>query len=222
MTRPNLNGWEASFEGKMLPLIGIVGDVAGHYGSQNFTEVTPNGPVTVNVTGHEQEYLFGPRLSVPVGKFTPFAEAFVGVAHIHTGGSLPTPSNTSFAYAFGGGLDYRIIRPIALRVEGDYLRTSFFSTNQNNFRLGVGVVVPLLRANIESLQAKAGFSWLAESCFLWPRQNLLKKSAGRTRRAARYPVLSPNTCDRAGSISRSRNSSRSTGTASPPAGVPSS
>jgi opacity protein-like surface antigen len=54
---------------------------------------------------------------------------------------LPTPSNTSFAYAFGGGLDYRIIRPIALRVEGDYLRTQFFSTNQNNFRLGVGVVV---------------------------------------------------------------------------------
>jgi opacity protein-like surface antigen len=141
VTRPNLNGWEASFEGKILPFVGIVGDVAGHYGSQNLTEATPNGLITVNVTGHEQEYLFGPRLSVPVGKFTPFAEAFVGVAHIHTGGTLPTPSNTSFAYAFGGGLDYRIIRPIALRVEGDYLRTQFFSTTQNNFRLGVGVVV---------------------------------------------------------------------------------
>ncbi len=141
VTRPNLNGWEASFEGKILPFVGIVGDVAGHYGSQNFTEATPNGTVLVNVTGHEQEYLFGPRLSVPVGRFTPFAEAFVGVAHIHTGGSLPTPSNTSFAYAFGGGLDYKIIRPIALRVEGDYLRTQFFSTDQNNFRLGVGVVV---------------------------------------------------------------------------------
>lgn len=140
-TRPNLNGWEASFEGKILPLIGVVGDVAGHYGSQSFTELTPNGPLTVNVTGHEQEYLFGPRLSVPVGNFRPFAEVFVGVAHIHTGGTLPTPSNTSFAYAVGGGLDYKIIRPIALRVEGDYVRTSFFSTNQNNFRLGVGVVV---------------------------------------------------------------------------------
>ena len=140
-TRPNLNGWQASFEGKILPFVGIVGDVAGHYGSQNFTEATPNGLITVNVTGHEQEYLFGPRLSVPVGNLTPFAEAFVGVAHIHTGGSLPTPSNTAFASAFGGGLDYRIIRPIAVRVEGDYLRTSFFSTTQNNFRLAVGVVV---------------------------------------------------------------------------------
>jgi opacity protein-like surface antigen len=141
VTRPNLNGWEASFEGKVLPFVGIVGDVAGHYGSESFTEATPIGLITTNVTGHEQEYLFGPRLSVPVGRFTPFAEAFVGVAHIHTGGTLPTPSNTSFAYAFGGGLDYRIIRPIALRVEGDYVRTSFFSTDQNNFRLGVGVVI---------------------------------------------------------------------------------
>ncbi len=141
VTRHNLNGWEASFEGKVLPWIGIVGDFAGHYGSQNFTEATPNGLVTTNVTGHEQEYLFGPRLSVPVGRFTPFAEAFVGAAHIHTGGTLPTPTNTSFAYALGGGLDYKIIRPIALRVEGDYLRTSFYSADQNNFRLGVGVVV---------------------------------------------------------------------------------
>ena len=56
----------------------------------------------MSVTGHEQEYLFGPRLSVPVGRITPFAEAMVGVAHIHTGGSLPSPSNTSFAAAFGG------------------------------------------------------------------------------------------------------------------------
>ena len=137
---PYLHGWEASFEGKVLPLVGIVGDVSGHYGSQSFVEVTPNGPQNINVTGHEQEYLVGPRLSVPVGKFTPFGELMVGAAHIHTGGTLPSPSNTSFAYALGGGLDYRVFRPIALRVEGDYLRTKFFNSRQNNFRLSVGAV----------------------------------------------------------------------------------
>ena len=141
LSRPNLQGWEASFEGKLLPWIGIVGDVSGHYGSQSFVEPTPAGPVTINVTGHEQEYLVGPRLSVPVGKFTPFAEVIVGVAHIHTGGTLPGPSNTSFATAVGGGLDYRLIRPVALRVEGDYLRTTFFSSTQNNLRLSLGVVL---------------------------------------------------------------------------------
>jgi opacity protein-like surface antigen len=142
----NLHGWEASFEGKLVPLLGIVGDVSGHYGSQNFIEVIPTpvgggGPITVNVTGHEQEYLAGPRLSIPVGKFRPFGEAMVGAAHIHTGGTLPTPSNTSFAYALGGGLDYRLFGPLAARVEGDYLRTRFFSSTQNNFRLSVGAVL---------------------------------------------------------------------------------
>jgi opacity protein-like surface antigen len=140
LSSPNLHGWEASFEGKIVPFVGIVGDVSGHYGSQSFTELTPNGPLNVNVTGHEQEYLVGPRLSIPVGKFTPFGEVMVGAAHIHTGGTLPSPSNTSFAYAVGGGLDYRVFHPIALRVEGDYLRTNFFSSTQNNLRLSAGVV----------------------------------------------------------------------------------
>jgi hypothetical protein len=140
VTGPNLHGWEASVEGKIVPFLGIVGDVSGHYGSQDFTELTPNGPLTVNVTGHEQEYLVGPRLSIPISKFTPFAELMAGAAHIHTGGTLPGPSNTSFATAVGGGLDYKIFRPIAVRVEGDYLRTKFFSSTQNNLRLSAGVV----------------------------------------------------------------------------------
>jgi len=140
VSSPNLHGWEASVEGKIFPFIGIVGDVSGHYGSQSFAEATPNGLLNINVTGHEQEYLAGPRLSVPIGKFTPFAEAMVGAAHIHTGGTLPGPSNTSFATALGGGLDYRLFGPIAARVEGDYLRTSFFNSTQNNFRLSLGAV----------------------------------------------------------------------------------
>ncbi|HET7890263.1 MAG TPA: hypothetical protein VFL34_01985 [Candidatus Sulfotelmatobacter sp.] len=141
VTGSNLHGWEASFEGKFLPFVGIVGDVSGHYGSQNFAEATPNGPQTINVTGHEQEYLVGPRLSVPVGKFRPFGELMVGAAHIHTGGTLPSPSNTSFAYAVGGGLDYRLFGPLAARIEGDYLRTGFFNSKQNNFRLALGAVL---------------------------------------------------------------------------------
>jgi opacity protein-like surface antigen len=141
LSRANLHGWEASFEGKVLPWIGIVADVAGHYGSQSFVQPTPNGPQNINVTGHQQEYLFGPRLSVPVGRVTPFAEVMVGLAHIHTGGTLPGPSNTSFATAVGGGIDYRVVRPLALRVEGDYIRTKFFSATQNNLRLSAGIVL---------------------------------------------------------------------------------
>jgi opacity protein-like surface antigen len=141
LNRPTLHGWEGSLEGKIFPHIGIVTDFSQHFGSETFTELPPEGgPTTVKVTGHGWEILFGPRLSIPVGRFTPFAEAMVGVGHITNGGTLPSTSNTSFAEALGGGLDYRLIRPIGVRLEVDYLQTRFYSTTQNNLRLSTGVV----------------------------------------------------------------------------------
>jgi len=142
--RPNLNGWAASLEGKVFPHLGIVTGFNSHYGSQSFTLLVPaggGGPVIVNVTGHEWEVLFGPRLSFSVGHWTPFVEGMVGVAHIHNGGTLPSSANTSFANAVGGGLDYRLIRLLALRLQVDYVQTRFFNTTQHNLRLSPGLVL---------------------------------------------------------------------------------
>jgi Outer membrane protein beta-barrel domain len=137
LNRANLQGWEASLEGKMVPFLGIVADFSGHYGSEGVTELTPNGPLNVDVTGHEEEVMFGPRVSFSVSKFRPFAEFEIGVGHMNTNNN---GSDTSWATAVGGGLDYRIFRPIALRVQGDYVSTHFFDTTQENFRLSTGVV----------------------------------------------------------------------------------
>lgn len=136
-TRPNLQGWEASLEGKVFPFLGIVADFSGHYGSDQFAELTPEGPITVTGSRHEEDVMFGPRVSFPLGKFRPFAEAEVGVGHINTNGF---GSDTSFAMALGGGLDYRIVRPLALRLEGDYVSTRFFGTTQKDVRISTGVV----------------------------------------------------------------------------------
>lgn len=142
LSRPNLSGWEASLEGKLFPHLGIVTDFSGHYGSESFTVVVPAVParITTHVTGHEWELLFGPRLSIPVGNITPFAEAMFGLAHIHNGGDLPSTANTSFATALGGGLDYKLIKFLAVRLEVDYVQTRFYSTKQNNLRLSPGLV----------------------------------------------------------------------------------
>lgn len=139
VSRPNLNGWEASLEGKVFPAVGIVADFSGHYGSTNIQELPPaGGPINVNVTGHEEEVMFGPRFSVPVGKFRPFAEFEFGVGHINTDNGFG--SNTSFAMAFGGGIDYRIVRPLAWRFEGDYVSTRFFGSSQSDVRISTGLV----------------------------------------------------------------------------------
>ncbi|SPF45720.1 exported hypothetical protein [Candidatus Sulfotelmatobacter kueseliae] len=137
LSRPNLQGWEASLEGKVFPALGIVADFTGHYGSESFTQLTPNGPINVNVTGHEEEVLFGPRVSVSIRRFRPFAEFELGIGHINTNSF---GSDISFAMAIGGGLDYRIIRPAAWRFQGDYVSTRFFNTAQSNVRLSTGIV----------------------------------------------------------------------------------
>jgi len=137
--RANTNGWEATVEGKIFPWVGIVGDFDGHYGSQNFAAICPRGLCTFNASFSEHNYLFGPRVSVSVGKIRPFAEALFGAAHVsvNNGG----PSDTSFATALGGGIDYRIIRPIAWRFQGDYVQTRFFGATQNNVRFSTGIVL---------------------------------------------------------------------------------
>jgi opacity protein-like surface antigen len=140
--RANTNGWEASVEGKIIPFLGVVADFDSHYGSQNF----PGGgvcgltctPTVFNADVTEHNFLFGPRVSFSVGKFRPFAEALFGGAHVDVNNGVG--SNTSFATALGGGLDYKIIKPIAWRLQGDYVQTRFFGATQNNVRISTGIV----------------------------------------------------------------------------------
>lgn len=141
--RANTDGWEASVEGKVVPFLGFVADVDSHYGSQNFPicPVVPpggGGPCgSFNASVTEHNYLFGPRVSFSVGRFRPFVEGLFGGAHVNANGG---GSDTSFATALGGGLDYKIIRPLAWRFQGDYVQTRFFGTTQSNVRLSTGIV----------------------------------------------------------------------------------
>jgi hypothetical protein len=132
--RSSLNGWEGSLEGKIIPWVGIVADFGGYYGS-GVAVCIPGG--CSNLTAHEESFLFGPRVSMSFGKIRPFAEALFGGSHINTNGA---GADTSFATALGGGIDYKIIRPIALRVQGDYVQTRFFAATQNNVRVSTGIV----------------------------------------------------------------------------------
>jgi hypothetical protein len=128
----NLNGWDLTLEGKFLPWIGLVADVDGHYGRHNF------GGTSADVTAHN--VLFGPRVSVEYHRFRPFAEFLVGAGHISRSNGI-SDSNTSFANAVGGGLDYRIAGPVALRGQLDWINTRFYGQGQNGVRFSTGVAV---------------------------------------------------------------------------------
>jgi len=159
-SRSSTNGWEASFEGKIVPFLGLVVDFDGHYsGTVNFpvSECTgivcpvqpagagiPPGGGYLSATISERNYLFGPRVSVSAGRFRPFGEFLIGGSHIAANSAASAPSfgsETSFATAIGGGIDYRLIRLLAWRLQGDYLHASFFGAGQNNVRISTGIVL---------------------------------------------------------------------------------
>ena len=150
--RASLNGWEGSLEGKVFPHLGIVADVSGHYGSQNFP-ICPVVPVgsgggscsAISASTHDLNVMFGPRISFSAGRWRPFGEGLFGIGHIASSGF---GTDNSFAMALGGGVDYRIVKPVAWRFQLDYMRTQFtlegfgFSSGstQHNFRMSTGIV----------------------------------------------------------------------------------
>ena len=135
--RSNLNGWEGSLEGKVFPFVGIVADFSGHYGSNDF----PSSTAIIHVNGHENNYMFGPRVSFSVSKLRPFAHALIGAGHVSVSATGFSASDTSLATAIGGGVDYHLIPALAWRFQGDYLQTRFFGNTQNNARFSTGLVL---------------------------------------------------------------------------------
>ncbi|HYL12945.1 MAG TPA: outer membrane beta-barrel protein [Terriglobales bacterium] len=145
----NLNGWNGSLEFKFIPWIGGVADFGGTYGTSRVTppcEAIPSPPCgPFDVHAHVYTFLFGPRVSVSLSRFTPFAHVLLGAGHISADGSIPgdgnlSTSETSFTTAVGGGLDYKLIKGVAWRFQGDDLHTRFFNSSQNNLRLATGIV----------------------------------------------------------------------------------
>ena len=130
--RGSLNGWDASLEGKFLPWIGLVTDIDGHYGSRSYPGFSANVA--------EHNFLFGPRVSVQVERFRQFAEFLIGGSHVSRSNGI-SDSNTSFANAVGGGLDYRVAGPLAIRGQLHWVTTRFYGATQNGVRFSTGVAV---------------------------------------------------------------------------------
>jgi opacity protein-like surface antigen len=72
-------------------------------------------------------------------RWDPWLHAILGGAHEQpqTAGN----GRNAFAVQLGGGADYNFNARLSARLEGNYVRTSFFGQSQNNFQLGAGLVL---------------------------------------------------------------------------------
>jgi hypothetical protein len=112
-------------------------------------------PITTQ--GNMFTYLFGPQITYRTPKVNVFGELLFGGSNSNAygnvasalngvGGNIASGTQHPFTMAFGGGLDIKVSKNIAVRpVEIDYLLTRYTNpftqtNNQNNFRYVAGVV----------------------------------------------------------------------------------
>ena len=149
----NFNGGSGSLSYNIVPWLGIVGDVGGYHwnGSGDFSGTD----YTVF------SYLFGPKIALRHGPFTPFVQALFGGARISgtscssdvrvhaeqegSSSGCGSGSQNDFAMTMGGGVDWNATPHIGVRlIQAEYFLTDFsvFSAgHQNNARVSAGVVI---------------------------------------------------------------------------------
>ena len=81
-------------------------------------------------------FVFGPRYSFPVpesSKLRPFAGVLFGGSTYRASSHYVYGNNTSFAYDFQGGLDYRLTPRFAIRGAGAYVHSTLASNTESGF-----------------------------------------------------------------------------------------
>jgi hypothetical protein len=151
------SGGSTSFAINANRYLGFVGDFGGYPNSLFGPNAPPSGGI-VNASGDVFSYMFGPRVSLRHKRVTPFAQALFGGIHASdvtvdgcSGiGCTPLPSENSFTFAAGGGLDFTLTRHFALRLpQVEYVMTNFkdptstagSTMRQNDIRLSAGIVI---------------------------------------------------------------------------------
>lgn len=118
-----MNGWDVSLKVPLIgPWLGIKGDVAGVYDTDNTPEFNPRA----------YYFLLGPQVTIPFGRSRFWAHGLVGSSNV-SDSTLPDLHTTNqLAVAVGGGFDAGIGRRLAWRFAGDYYNTHWHQTSTTN------------------------------------------------------------------------------------------
>jgi hypothetical protein len=130
VNRLAMRGWDGSVE--MFPFhrftfLGIALDGSGVYTKG----IADSGTV------QQYNLVLGPRVSMNIGKWRPFAHALGGIQQTRSGGTTFHP----VALDFGGGVDRKLpFKNFSWRLQFDYVHTHLLSANQNEYRGSTGIV----------------------------------------------------------------------------------
>jgi opacity protein-like surface antigen len=125
------HGWNASAAIALTGPFSLVADAGGHYGSSG------------GVDSSQLTLMGGPRFTFGRSqKYSPFVQALVGLlrekASVQVLDVTISESENRLGMLFGGGLDVKVGGRWAVRLEGDYERSSKSGNSQSGFRACMG------------------------------------------------------------------------------------
>src|SRR5882724_10967913 len=126
----NLSGLHTDLTYNLNSWFGLEGNVVSAWGGE--------------IGGERTKYVLyaaGGRVGFgPLRKrLSPWAHALVGGVHLNP--QVGGESKNSFAVQAGGGADWAYNSRVSLRAEADYVRSTLYSSTQNNFQIGLGAVI---------------------------------------------------------------------------------
>jgi hypothetical protein len=131
LDRQSLHGWGASAAFSLNRWVGIEGDFSGHYIGDCFG--------VSGLTCKHLSFMGGPRFTFRRDRITAFAHGLFGADNGSLSISHISTSDTPFALAAGGGLDYSVRFG-----QVDYFMTRHLNdlglAHQNNIRVSAGIV----------------------------------------------------------------------------------
>ena len=131
-----MNGWQASITEKATDWLGLTQEFGGSYGTRNLRGFN-NHFSTFSI-------LSGPRFYYQGLKgVTPFVHALFGYEQtaVEIKSENLKVTGSSYAMAFGGGLDVTVSKGLAIRlIQADFYRPQVFGSSQNDLRVSAGIV----------------------------------------------------------------------------------
>jgi opacity protein-like surface antigen len=126
----NLSGLHTDLTYNLKSWFGLEGNVVSAWGGE--------------IGGERTKYVLfagGGRIGFgPLGKrLSPWAHALVGGVHVNP--QVARSSKNSFALQAGVGVDWTYNARVSLRAEADYVRSTLYSSTQNNVQVGLGAVI---------------------------------------------------------------------------------
>ena len=144
-------GWHVTRTENKASWFGGIADFSGNYAHREVNFGTVQSPLIVRFNASIYPLLFGPRFYFRhFGRATLFGDTLIGRVHARvavsgdTMAASETVSETRWAYAFGGGVDYNLTDHFAIRGQTDWIRSDSPETLerdfQNIYRVSGGIV----------------------------------------------------------------------------------